>query len=638
MNNLKKNMVFLCIVIMTLSMVMVPFTPIAQFNPQVATPQAATPEQVKMDLQRYLNDRGVDGPLDSVLASYRDTGVIASDVVKNNDGAVGLLVTLDKDANLEGLEDIVQVNWKVDFGVAIIASAFVSGTENLVALENYEGVVTAFADRLYKGGNDDFNTVTDDLPIIDEPDAWATVPWIGAEDVWDDFGYDGTGVRVAAVDTGTDFSHPDLMGALDIGSDGLPTSFDPTGWGFVNTLYRVNMTNVENVTAWFGYSSWNMLSYEMGGHYYINWTTCQHGSPYLNNQGGLSNLDWWFDAYLSAWWGTAHPYPNVGNLTDFYQNVIRQDFEIPTPAQASGGATVNITTNTTSGATALIPYLTAGYAYQQRNDPYVKVFAPIITVNKTIAIVDWNTTRAQTEFWNLAIRLTRYAGIDFNDTANWDYFEGLGDWSFVDDLAAGKYYTADGNKEHLIMYNVYPEDGLRFGLGTLAHCWEMNIFGLAMINGIRADGRGMGIMYDGDSHGTFVSGQIAGRGVLTYPVGPGGSMVPLPGVAPKATIAGISTVGMVSEFISFLYAAGFDYAGGWWNWNYDSVHQMDITSNSWGWNAPQYYELWGLYSLVYAATATPGFFNATHYPGMIQCFSAGNSGPGYGTGGPPTVP
>ncbi|MDH4213546.1 MAG: S8 family serine peptidase [Candidatus Thorarchaeota archaeon] len=636
MNNLKKNMVLLCIVIMTMSMVMVPFTPTTLLNPQVATPQVATPEQVMMDLQRYLVERDVDGPLDSVLASYRDTGVIASDAVKNNDGAVGILITLEKNANLDGLENIIQFNWKADFGVAIIASAFVKGTENLVALENYEGVVTASADRLYKGANDDFNTVTDNLPIIEEPEAWATVPWIGADDVWETLSYDGTGVKVATIDTGTDFSHPDLFGAIDIGSDGLPTSYDATGWGYVNTLYRVNVTNVANITAWYEGSSWNLLSYEKAGKYYINWSSMVDNpfysnvvngdGPRVNNQGGLANLDWWFDGYLDAWWGTAHPYPNVANLTEFYYNVIRQDLEIPEPSKCMGGAT-------SQGVT----YLTAGYAFQQRNDPYTKVFAPIITINKTIAIVDWNTTRAHTEFWMDAIRLSRYTGIDFNVTANRDYYEGLGDWSFVDDLAAGKYYTKDGNPEHLIMYEDYP-DGLRFSLGTLAHCWEMNIFGFGMINGIRTgDGRGMGIMYDGDSHGTFVSGQIAGRGVLTYPVGPGGSSVALPGVAPDSTIAGVMTVGMVSEFNSFLYAAGFDYSGGWWSWNNESVHQMDISSNSWGWVAPQYYELWGRYSLVYAALATPGFFGP-QYPGTIQVFSAGNSGPGYATGGPPTVP
>ncbi|MHA1287674.1 MAG: hypothetical protein ACTSPB_09760, partial [Candidatus Thorarchaeota archaeon] len=206
MNNLKKTAVMFLTVIMAFSMLMVPFTPMTQVNPQVTTPLVSTPEEVKMDLQRYLDDRSNTGPLDSVLASYRDTGVLASDVV-TNDGNAGILVTLDEDANLEGLEDIIDINWKVDFGVAIIASAFVSNVEKLVALENYEGVVTVFADRLYKGATDDFNTATDDLPVEPEPEAWATLPYIGVDAVYSTYGYDGDGVRVATIDTGTDFSH-----------------------------------------------------------------------------------------------------------------------------------------------------------------------------------------------------------------------------------------------------------------------------------------------------------------------------------------------------------------------------------------------------------------------------------------------
>ncbi|MCK4567879.1 MAG: S8 family serine peptidase, partial [Candidatus Thorarchaeota archaeon] len=638
MNSLKKTAVVLLTVAFAFGMLLVPFTPTTQVNPKVTTPLVSTPEEVKMDLMRYLDDRSETGPLDSVLASYRDTGMLAADVVTNN-GEAGILVTLEKDANLEGLEDIITINWKVDFGVATIASAFVSNVEKLVALENYDGVVTVFADRLFRGAFDDFNSMTDDLPVETEPDAWATLPYIGVDQVYTEYGYNGTGVRVATIDTGTDYSHPDLFGALDIASDGLPTAYDPTGWGFGNLLYRVNTTVVENVTAWYGYSSWNMLSYELDGKWYVNWSTCQHVDPYVNNQGGLSHLDWWFNAYLGAWWGTAHPYPNIANITDFYNTVIRQDFEIPDPTLASGGATVTIMTNTTSRANLTVPYYTTGYVFQQRWDPYTKVFAPALVLNATTILIDWNTTRAQTVFWNNAIRNTRYTGLDFNDTAVWDYYEGLGDWSFVDDWEAGKYYgNFSSNPEHLIMYHDYPADGLRFGLGTLGHTWE-SYFGLGMVDAIGLGGRAIAIVYDEDSHGPFVSGQIAGQGVLTYPVGPGGLSVPLPGVAPGATICGISTVGMVSEFNSFLYAAGFDmnWSSGYWEWNDESVHQMDITSNSWGWNAPQYYELWGVYSLVYAAMATPGFFHVD-YPGMVQCFSAGNSGPGYGTAGPPTVP
>jgi len=265
----------------------------------------------------------------------------------------------------------------------------------------------------------------------------------------------------------------------------------------------------------------------------------------------------------------------------------------------------------------------------------MKIFSPVLVVNSTKIIVDWDTTRAWTDFWNLNINLGTY---DFNETSTIAYYDGLGDWSYADDLTAGEYYTPDGTVAHVNLYHDYG-DGARFGLGVLAHVWESSIFGLGMIDGLALDGHIIGIVYDSGSHGTFVAGQIASRGVTQYPVGLNGSLEYLPGVAPNSTIMSVMTAGITSEFNSLLWAAGFDFNDGtmYWEWNQTSGHQMDITNNAWSWTVPQYYELWGLYSLIYAAITTPGFF-APQYPGMIQCFSAGNSGPGYGTTSPPTAP
>jgi minor extracellular serine protease Vpr len=43
----------------------------------------------------------------------------------------------------------------------------------------------------------------------------SSVPWIGATRVWDELGFDGTGVRVAVIDTGIDYYHADLGGSGD---------------------------------------------------------------------------------------------------------------------------------------------------------------------------------------------------------------------------------------------------------------------------------------------------------------------------------------------------------------------------------------------------------------------------------------
>ncbi|MHA1614151.1 MAG: hypothetical protein ACTSYJ_04855, partial [Candidatus Thorarchaeota archaeon] len=285
MNNLKKTAVMFLTVALAFSMLMIPFTPITQVAPQV-TPQVTTPDDVRMDLQRYLDDTGLEGPLDSVLTAFKDTGMVPNTVVTNADGAMGALITVTPETDLAGLEDIVDVNWKVDFGVATIMSAYIGSVAAVSALENYEGVVTAFADSLFtetKTNGVEPRPAFDAAPINSEPAAFATTEHIGA-DLVVDAGIDGTGVRVGVIDTGTDFSIPDLAGAMDFGEDGLPTSYDPTGYGFVVSLYRANATTVDPA-AYLGYSSWNILSYQDPGtlNWYINWSTCQHGSPYVNN-------------------------------------------------------------------------------------------------------------------------------------------------------------------------------------------------------------------------------------------------------------------------------------------------------------------------------------------------------------------
>jgi len=617
-------------------MLIVPFRPILQVAPQVSTPQVSTPEDVRMDLEKFLVNRSIDGPLDSILTAYKENGIVPANVATNEDGAMGVLITIKNTADIYGLDDVVDVNWKVDFGVATIASAYVGSVDEVLALENYDGVVTAFADGLIKEKTTGVETrpIYEQVPITTEPAAYATTVEIGADLVVGD-GIDGSGVRVGVIDSGIDFSHPDLVDAIDFGSDGLPTSYDPTGYGMGITLYRVNLTTV-NPSAWMAYSSWNVLSFTEDGKTYIDTSTYQHngGSPYLNNQGDLYDLDFFVDGYLDAWWSNA--YPNQANLTDYYYNVLRQPQEIPDPATIAGGDQVNVTLNYLTGEWQMVPYACHGYVFQQRWEPYMKIFSNVLVVNSTKIIVDWDTTRAWTDFWNLNIDLGFY---DFNESSTWDYYNAMGDWSFADDLAAGEYYTPDGTIAHTNLYHDYPSDGARFGLGLLAHVWDSSAFELGMIDGMAIDGRILGIMYDGDSHGTFVSGQIASRGLTQYPIGLNESLEYLPGVAPNSTVMSVMTIGITSEFNSMLWAAGFDFndGTGYWEWNITSNHQMDITSNSWGWVTPQYYELRGQYSLIYAAMATPGFFDP-QYPGMIQCFSAGNSGPGYGTRTPPIAP
>ena len=334
MNNLKKAGVMALIATFIVSAAFVPFTPMTQIQP-VATPQTTTPEDVLMNIQQYVDTQKEGGPLGSVLASYRDTGYIPNTVSVSNDGEMGAIVTVRTDSDVASLGEIIDVGWKVEFGAMTVVYGHIPSPEAVTAIENFDGIVTAFADSLYK----ERTTGVEPRPVADpvapvEDSDYAILPHIGADEVWNTLGYNGAGVTVGVVDTGTDFSVPGLVGTMAIGSDGLSMSYDPTGYGFVVSLYRANATVVDP-DAYLSYSSWNMLSYESGGKWYLNWSTCAHGSPYVNNQGGLTNLDYFVDAYLAGWWGDE--YPNQANLTDFYYNVMRQDPEIPDPTLSQGG-------------------------------------------------------------------------------------------------------------------------------------------------------------------------------------------------------------------------------------------------------------------------------------------------------------
>ena len=149
MNNLKKAGVMFLIATLTITMFLVPITPMAQIQP-VAAPEGSTPEEVLMDIQKFVDTQKKGGPLGSVLASYRDTGYIPNTVARNVDGDMGVLVTVRTDSDVASLDQIIDVSWKVEIGAMTLASGFVTSPEQVVAIENFDGIVTAFADVLIK--------------------------------------------------------------------------------------------------------------------------------------------------------------------------------------------------------------------------------------------------------------------------------------------------------------------------------------------------------------------------------------------------------------------------------------------------------------------------------------------------------
>jgi len=602
-----------------------PAAPIAAANPQVVSTSSLT-DSVLKEWVTYLDEARPSSKLDSKLSSFKDTGIVPLDVAVSGDGNPSVLIAVSKGADLEGLKSIVDVQWMLDFKVATVVSAYV-GRANLDKLENYKGVAGVLSDCLYTARTNGIEPRPSlDYQVVDEPAMYETKKLIGADDVFTTYGYTGTNTVVGVCDTGVDFSHPDLMNAMYYDPvSGMPSGFDPSGYGVGLTMWRFNLTYVANTTKWSAASSYNKLTHvdPVTGKIHIPGTW----NPNVNNLNSLRTLNDFVTLYLTNWWGDA--YPHQVNLTEFYANVIRHDLIVPN---------ASTTTYSGSGANTFSPVRICfgGYIFQQKQEPYLKVFAPAVVMNGTRLIIDWETANAHTQFWNLAIN---YGALDFSIQADRDYIANLGDWNFTDNLARGEWYCKDGNLgiNHVVLGHDYTGDGIYdFGLGAICTSQESIGFGVGLVPGFGLGGRMVAILYDTGAHGTFVCGQIAGRGTLEYPVGLNGTLHKLYCVANGSKIIGESVIGTGSHLAANIWEAGFIYnsVSKYFEWSATSGHQAVVSSNSWGWIAPQYYELQPLYSLMYAALSTPGFFDVS-YPGMLYCFSAGNSGPGFATIHPP---
>jgi len=75
--------------------------------------------------------------------------------------------------------------------------------------------------------------------------AWG-IPWIGADQVWA-LGYDGSGIVVAMIDSGTDYTHSDLAGRLWYNRDEIPgNGIDDDRNGYVDDIIGYDFGDDDN--------------------------------------------------------------------------------------------------------------------------------------------------------------------------------------------------------------------------------------------------------------------------------------------------------------------------------------------------------------------------------------------------------
>lgn len=80
-------------------------------------------------------------------------------------------------------------------------------------------------------------------PGTSNPDLITALAMTGADIAQNDLGLDGTGIRVAVMDTGVDIDHPDFGGNGSNGSTSFPTSRVVAGWDFVGDAFNADSSS-----------------------------------------------------------------------------------------------------------------------------------------------------------------------------------------------------------------------------------------------------------------------------------------------------------------------------------------------------------------------------------------------------------
>ena len=414
----------------------------------------------------------------------------------------------------------------------------------------------------------------------------------------------GKDVTIAIVDTGVDFSNPDIQHAVARDDENKPIMLDPDGQGIIIT----NATFTANIDKYGTLK--NFSSYKMAG---LNTTStvyakAKNGGVFLNlaqNGNGTS-----FPVYNSL-------YPMIGS-SPLLNGTISDDMKI--------GANMHDYIVSQSGVYRL------GVMYQAALSK-LQVVPVLVTDSEKPGIYDTITADMSTSWKDY----TRNNGEDEPDY----------DFDFTDETPRK---IGDGNE--FLIYDFDDDGEFDYSAGTIG-AQVLDIYGvinnkseiddtIGAINGtllapMDNDGEFFGVMTDPYGHGTSSAATIVSKGIQQYDIYNNTKKFTIKGIAPDAKIIPVKALWFGDIVYGWLWSAGFDNDDV--EWKFSGSPRADIISNSWGvsqFPAFQYAPGHDLISLITNALYTPGSFS-DDYPGVLIVVSAGNSGHGYGTIGLPAA-
>ncbi|MDH3341592.1 MAG: S8 family serine peptidase [Nitrosopumilus sp.] len=417
----------------------------------------------------------------------------------------------------------------------------------------------------------------------------------------------GNGTVIAIVDTGVDFSNPDIQHSLARDNLNHPMMLDPDGQGIIltNATFFAYVDENEIIR---NYSK--PIPPDMTSSAYVN----RNGVFLDVSQGGKgSNIP----IYNSF-------FPQIGS-SPIFNGTLDKDMKI--------GDNNRDYIKSKSGIYHL------GVIYQGAlQGPLAQIqVVPVLVVDSFIPGV------YDTVIPDLSTSWEDYTRFDLKPDQKPNY-----DFDFTDEKP-----IVLGNGKEFLVYDSNNDGKNDYSAGTIG-AQVLDVYGviknnvtdiddsLKAINGtllpaLDSDGNFFGLMSDFMGHGTSSAASITSRGQEVYDIYNNTEKHSIIGVAPDAKIVPVKALCFDDTVYGWLWSAGFENQDN--NWKFSGKPKVDIISNSWGVsNFPSFNASPGMdvLSLILSVLVTPHSLD-DDYPGITIISSAGNSGHGYGTIGLPNV-
>ena len=432
---------------------------------------------------------------------------------------------------------------------------------------------------------------------------------LGSSKVNKEDGLTGKGIKVAVIDTGTDFTNKDMIHAVARDANKRPIMLDADGQGIVltRTKFIANLSPQGNLLN-------NTLPKERQG----NFTS----SVYLNSKGVFLNVSnggngTKFEVYNSVYPLLSPLILNATATKDWKIGESRSNFIRSASGEYHMGFVLQVQFHLGRAGLIIVPVLVV-----DSKEP--RVYDTIIA--------DMSSSWADFSKFELS-----------KGSANVEF-----DYDFTDEKQIKL-----GNGQEFLTFDEKKDGDIDLSAGTVG-AYVLDIWGaldkdkkakidnyIGAVNGtllkpMDANGTYFGVMFDYLGHGTGSAASIASRGHDTYDVYKNSTKYRLKGVAPDAEIIPIKALWYGDVVYGWLWASGFELKNG--NWNYTGKHMADVINNSWGvstFPALDYGLGYDVLSMLASVLSVPGAIDPD-FPGVLMVNSAGNTGFGYGTLGAPS--